>query len=148
MDKTNKADLERRDQVLRAYFAGRDWDTNNEYVIKRHLVLQSHNLLPTYPFLIDDEWEAEPNQGQEGKGDLIFTDSAGHFAVVEVKWIDLATSGSTAKVRRTKKRKKVQEQAVDYARILAQRLEYFIQVEGYWFNNECTKPQLIEQISG
>jgi hypothetical protein len=139
----NKSDMERRDQVLRDYFKGRNWDNNNEYALKRHLVLHSYELLPDYPFLVGDEWEAEPNRGQDGKGDLIFADGAGRFAVVEVKWLDLSTSGDTAQTRRTKKRKKVKEQAEKYAQTLAQRLENFIQVEGYWFTNECNGPQLI-----
>ncbi|TVQ06772.1 MAG: hypothetical protein EA368_16195 [Leptolyngbya sp. DLM2.Bin27] len=138
----NKADIVRRDQVLRAYFAGRDWDDNNEYSLKRKLVLHSHELLPSYPFLIDDEWETEPNRNQAGKGDLLFADGKGRFAVVEVKWLDCDNSGKTAKTRRTQKRKKVKDQAVDYANSLAERLKIFAQIEGYWFTNECEKPQL------
>ncbi|MGB3311234.1 MAG: hypothetical protein WBG32_19445 [Nodosilinea sp.] len=139
----NKADMVRRDQVLRAYFAGRDWDDNNEYALKRHLVLHSHELLPGYPLLIDDEWEAAPNRNQEGKGDLLFADGEGRFAVVEVKWLDLDDSGKTAKTRRTHKRKKVKDQAAGYVCCLAQRLETFTLIEGYWFTNEVHKPQLL-----
>jgi hypothetical protein len=34
----DKAEIQRRNQVLRAYFKGRDWDENNEYNLTRHLV--------------------------------------------------------------------------------------------------------------
>ncbi|MBW4486055.1 MAG: hypothetical protein KME14_26325 [Tildeniella torsiva UHER 1998/13D] len=144
----NKADMVRRDQVLRAYFAGRDWDDNNEYALKRELVRHSQELLPSYPLLIDDEWEAEPNRNQEGKGDLLFADGEGRFAVVEVKWLDLDNSGKTAKTRRTHKRKKVKDQAAEYAACLAERLKIFAQIEGYWFTNECNRPQLEKRLEG
>jgi Holliday junction resolvase-like predicted endonuclease len=142
----NKSEMERRDQVLRAYFQGRDWDENNEYVLTRHLVLNSYELLPDYPLIIDDQWEAEPNRNQEGEGDLLFADGEGRFAVVEVKWIDLTSSGDTASTRRTKKRKKVKEQAANYACSLAQRLDTFVQIEGYWFTNEYPSPQLAKKL--
>jgi len=143
----NRADLERRNQVLRAYFEGRDWDDNNENALKRDLVRRSHELLPAYPLLIDDEWEVEPNRTQDGKGDLLFTDGAGRYAVVEVKWLDLTTSGKTPRTSRTKKRQKVKDQAADYAHALARRLETFTQIEGYWFTNEYQTPQLIQKLS-
>lgn len=138
--------MQRRDQVLRAYFQGRDWDENNEYALKRYLVLNSHKLLPDYPLLIDDEWEVEPNRNQEGQGDLLFADGAGRYAVVEVKWLNLATSGRTTRGSRTKKRQKVKDQAADYSYALARRLETFIQIEGYWFTNEFQKPQLAQTL--
>jgi len=143
----DRADVEHRNQVLRSYFEGRDWDANNEHALKRYLVQNSHKLLPNYPFVIDDEWEAEPNRNQEGRGDLLFADGEGRFAVVEVKWLDLVATGKTAKTRRTQKRKKVKTQAANYVYSLAQRLETFIQIEGYWFTNECEKPQLAMQLS-
>ena len=143
----NKSEMERRDQVLRAYFQGRDWDENNEYALTRHLVLNSYELLPGYPFIIDDQWEAEPNRNQEGEGDLLFADGEGRFAVVEVKWIDRTSSGDTASTRRTKKWKKVKDQAANYACSLAQRLKTFVQIEGYWFTNEYERPELAQTLS-
>lgn len=138
--------MQRRDQVLRAYFQGRDWDDNNEFALKRHLILNSHELLPGYPLLINDEWEAEPNRNQEGRGDLLFADGKDRYAVVEVKWLDLTNSGRTTRTSRTKKRQKVKEQAVDYTNALARRLETFVQIEGYWFTNECPMPQLAKKL--
>ncbi|MBW4462260.1 MAG: hypothetical protein KME47_18785 [Nodosilinea sp. WJT8-NPBG4] len=144
----NKADMVRRDQVLRAYFKGRNWDNNNEYVLKRELVRHSQELLPSYPLLIDDEWEVEPNRTQEGKGDLIFADGEGRFAVVEVKWLNLDNSGKTAKTRCKHQRKKVKDQAAEYTGFVGQRLKIFAQIEGYWFTNECDKPQLEKRLEG
>lgn len=68
----DRLELQRRNRVLRDYFEGRDWDENNEYALKRHLVLNSDRLLPAYPLLVDDEWEVEPNRDQAGRGDLLF----------------------------------------------------------------------------
>ncbi len=41
-----KAEIQRRDQVLRDYFKGLNWDKNNEYNLTRHLVLNSQELFP------------------------------------------------------------------------------------------------------
>ena len=138
---TNRSDIQHRDQVLRAYFQGRDWDKNQEYRLKQKLVLHSAELLPDYPYVFDDEWEVNENRTQDGKGDLIFTDGEGRYAVVEVKWLDLKSSGKTTRTNRTKKRQKVQEQAVIYANELKQKMGKSSQVTAYWFTNECDKPQ-------
>ena len=139
----NLSDIEHRDQVLRAYFAGRDWDVVGEYGLKRELVLNSLQLLPDYPFLIDDEWEYEPGQTNEGRGDLVFTDGTGRFAVVEVKYLVLNENGSTAgtkgrtrRGRNTKKRRKVEGQARDYADKLRAKLGDAQSVEAYYFTND------------
>jgi len=132
----DRAEVGHRDRVLRAYFEGRYWDGNEEFALKRELVLKSHDLLPEYPFLIDSDWEVYPNMAQTGQGDLVFADGAGCFAVVEVKWIDMMSTGDTASTRRTKKRKKVKEQAGWYRDVLASRLQDALKVEGYYFTNE------------
>jgi hypothetical protein len=41
----------RRDRILRDLFNGKDWDRNEEFMLKRSLVLRSAELLPGYPFL-------------------------------------------------------------------------------------------------
>lgn len=138
--------MERRDRVLRAYFEGYDWDENREYSLKRHLVLHSRELLPDYPLVISNEWETAPHSDHNGKGDLVFADGAGRFAVVEVKWLDLERRGRNRSTRRTTKRKKVRAQVREYTRLLAQRLEQFIQIEGYFFTNEYKQPQLMKKI--
>ncbi|EKU96948.1 hypothetical protein Lepto7375DRAFT_0878 [Leptolyngbya sp. PCC 7375] len=142
----NQSDIEHRDQVLRAYFAGRDWDVVGEYGLKRKLVLNSSQLLPNYPFLIDDEWECEPGQTNEGRGDFVFTDGKGRFAVVEVKYLVLNENGSAAgrkgSTRRngnTKKRRKVEGQASDYAEKLRAKLGNAQSVEAYYFTSDDEK---------
>jgi hypothetical protein len=143
----NQTEIKHRDSVLRAYFQGRDWDRNNEYFLKRKLVINSITLMPSYPYLIDDEWEVEPSRAEQGKGDLLFTDGAGHFSVVEVKWIDLegpssSRTGSTRRVSNRKKRRQVEEQADRYALSLGRLLDSFIEIEGYSYTNADTTPQL------
>ncbi|WP_104545313.1 hypothetical protein [Chroococcidiopsis sp. TS-821] len=90
----DKSEIEHRNHVLRRYFSGRDWDRNNKYTLKRQLVLSSHQLLPNYPYVIEDEWEVEAGRTDKGRGDLVFTDGTGCFAVVEVKWIDFEGVGT------------------------------------------------------
>ena len=138
----NRSEIQHRDQVLRAYFQGRDWDKNEEYTLKRDLVLHSTELLPNYPFLVDDEWEVEANRAQDGKGDLVFTDGEGRYAVVEVKWLDLNGSGKTTRTNRNDKRQKVKKQATIYADEWKQKLGGSVQVDAYWFTNEYDRPQL------
>jgi hypothetical protein len=143
----NQTEIQHRDSVLRAYFEGRDWDRNNEYALKRKFVINSVTFIPDYPYLIDDEWEVEPSRTEQGKGDLLFTDGAGRFAVVEVKWIDLEGSsgsrtGSTRRVSNRKKRRQVEEQADKYTQALGRLLDSFIEIEGYSYTNSETMPQL------
>ncbi|MBE9112604.1 hypothetical protein IQ273_24745 [Nodosilinea sp. LEGE 07298] len=143
----NKIEVKHRDSVLRAYFEGRDWDRNNEYALKRKFVTNSETLMPNYPYLIDDEWEVESSRTEKGKGDLLFTDGAGRFSVVEVKWIDLegpngSRTGSTRRDSNRKKKKQVKEQAVKYAQALGRLLDSFSEIEGYSYTNEGTTPQL------
>ena len=40
----NEDECKRRDGVLRAYIVGRDWDRNDEFMLKRELVLRSAEL--------------------------------------------------------------------------------------------------------
>lgn len=65
--------------------------------------------------LIDDEWDVVPGAPQHGRGDLLFTDGEGTYAVVEVKHLDVGATGPTARVKRTKKRRQVEAQALTYA---------------------------------
>ncbi len=137
-------EIEHRNQVLRAYFEGRDWDSNNEYALKRKLVLNSTKLLSKYQYVVEDEWEVEPSRSDKGRGDLVFTDGSGRFAVVEVKWIDIEGGGRTGSTKRTsnrKKRRKVEEQAIDYANRWSKRFD-INQVEAYIFTNEQDCPMM------
>ncbi|MEO1744208.1 MAG: hypothetical protein AAFR99_20675 [Cyanobacteria bacterium J06629_9] len=140
------SEIRRRDQVIRAYIEGRDWDSIGEYALKRQLVLESRRLLPDYPYVIDDEWDVEPGHTQHGRGDLIFTDGRGCFAVVEVKYIDLGGvnrtgSSRTKRTRNNRKRKKLREQAPKYLDCLAVKLGTAIRLEAYIFSNQNDLPQ-------
>lgn len=141
--------IQYRDAVLRDYFRKRNWDDNNEFHLKRILVLKSSQLLPQYPYVIDDEWEVQPNRTDEGRGDLVFTDGAGSYAVVEVKWIDLEESdrkGATKRTSNRRKRRKVEEQAIGYADALLGRWNDLHSVEAYIFTNQCDRPQLLKTL--
>ena len=134
----DKYQVDHRDRVLRAYFSGRDWDKNDEYLLKQHFILHSAQLLPKYLYLVEDEWEVEPGQANEGKGDLVFADKNGYFAVVEFKYIDLNRTGSTIRATRNEKRKTVKKQAVKYARFYANL--YHSKVEAFYFTSEDNLP--------
>ena len=107
-------DVQHRNRVLRAYFAGRTWDKNPEFQLICDFINAPHNSHTAFPLVFDFEWEVAPGHPNEGRGDLLLTDGAGRFAVVEAKHID-ARSGPTARVKRTKSRGHVREQAVQYA---------------------------------
>ncbi|WP_121970331.1 hypothetical protein [Leptolyngbya sp. BC1307] len=144
----NQREIEHRDRVLRTYFDGRTWDANSEYTLKRQLIRNSHQLLPEHPYVIEEEWEVEPGRTDQGRGDLVFTDGDNCFAIVEVKWIDLSglgRKGSTRSVSNRKKRRKVEEQAVTYARLYASsaNLTPDKKVEAFVFTNEFDRPHLI-----
>lgn len=129
-------EAERRDQVLRAFFEGKSWDDNEEFKLKRHLVLNSASMLPGFPLVVDDEWEFVPGQTNHGRGDLVFTDGKGAFAVVEVKFIDLGRTGKTARKKRTDSRGKVVEQALRYANIAVERYAASQPVRAFTYTNE------------
>lgn len=97
------AEQTRRDQILRPYIAGRDFDLDPEHELRRHLVVHSHALLSAWPLLVGLEWRA-PNGSP---GDLVFGDGAGRFAVVEVKHLGDRD--------RTKRRGDVERQALWFA---------------------------------
>jgi hypothetical protein len=135
----NEAEAERRDRVLRAYFAGRDWDGAGEFRLKREFVERSRQLLPELPYVVDDEWEVSPGHAQAGKGDLVITDGRGIFAVVEVKLIQGGVFGGSSRNRRgtqRKKRRKVEQQAVIYADVLRRRLPGAALVRAFIWTNE------------
>jgi hypothetical protein len=137
----DKYQIEYRDRVLRAYIRDRNWDKNDEYLLKQQLVKHSTILLPEYPYLIEDEWEVETSQSDKGKGDLVFASEHSRFAVVEIKYIDLRSTGRTASRKRTAKRQEVKKQAIDYAATYAMR--QLQNVEAFTFTNEKDLPCLI-----
>ncbi|MFT4623632.1 MAG: hypothetical protein ACI8PZ_002288 [Myxococcota bacterium] len=131
-----RAEAERRDRVMRVYFDGKDWDRNDEFALKRDLVRRSHDLLPHHPFLVEDEWDVVSGHTNHGRGDLVFTDGEGRFAVVEVKYINLTSSGATARRRRTKCRRQVHQQAQAYAAVIRDRHDAVGPVLAFAYTNE------------
>lgn len=83
------------------------------------LATRRFELLPAAPFLVKHEWYPHPPLANLGRGDLVFSSGRGLFIVVEVKHIDLDSTGRTARNRRTAKRKQVRVQASKYARIFS-----------------------------
>lgn len=141
----NTNEIEYRDQVIRTYIKNRNWDKNNEFLLKQKLLLNSDQLLPKYPFVVEDEWEVEFGRSDSGLGDLIFTDGNGNFAVVEIKYIDKLNSGDTASNRRTKKRQKVREQSVKYANIYGKN-SFIKSMKAFIFTNENSEPIEIKKV--
>jgi hypothetical protein len=144
-------EIEHRNQILRTYLEGRNWDGNGEYALKRQLVLMSAQLLPDYPYVIEDEWEVELGRTDRGRGDLVFTDGTGCFAVVEVKWLDLESTGRTGTTKRTsnrKKRRAVEEQALTYANYYTElalsAFETVRRIEAFVFTNEYQQPYRLQ----
>lgn len=77
-------------------FLGRDWDEGVEPLLVRELVLASRELLPEYPDLVGHEWEPAPGRTSGGRGDLLFMDGQGAYAVVERKSI-LGSGSNTSR---------------------------------------------------
>eukprot|EP00762_Andalucia_godoyi_P004792 ANDGO_07249.mRNA.1 hypothetical protein len=91
-----------RDAVLRSYIQERTWSINNEFKLLQAFVSRNYSEFPValrpatdrmtrfhiaHPFLVEYEWEVAESRTDMGKGDLVFTDGGGRFAVVEVKFI-------------------------------------------------------------
>ena len=132
-------EAKRRDAVLRGYFMGRNWDGPGEFQLKRALVMEGHDALESFPYLVDDEWEVSPGHTNKGRGDLVFTDGRGAWATVETKWIDGGTDGGSGKTRRKSrrtKRRKVEAQALEYASLLAYFRADVEQVRPFLHTNE------------
>ena len=142
----NQKEIEYRDQLIRHYLQQQNWDDSGEFSLKRKLIENSHQLLPDFPYIIDDEWEVESGRSDRGVGDLIFTDSQGNFAIVEVKWINNQATGKTASVKRTKKRRKVENQAIKYAQIYSTK-DFVKTAYPYIFTNETDQPVLLSDVT-
>eukprot|EP00435_Cladocopium_sp_Y103_P035933 s507_g9.t1 len=90
---------------------------DSEDLLSQQLVNEMpHPLAEKYPYLYLYEWAVQYD-GEAGEGDLVFASGDGHFAIVEVKYIDLLTKGKTVARRRKRMRKKVVSQALYYANL-------------------------------
>jgi hypothetical protein len=107
-------DLPRRDAVLRAYLAQRDWDADPRPILVRRLVTAPPPVLARWPLLADHSWVAMPSRGAEGVGDLVFGDGHGHYAVVEVTALPDADDRALPR-RRATLRTSARHRAIDHA---------------------------------
>lgn len=113
------AEAQRRDRVLRVWFEGKDWNKSPEYQLARDLLLNQPTEPAGFPFLVDYEWEVVEGSAQFGRGDMVFSDGEGNYAVVEVKYVEGGRWGGSGRNRRNhmrEKRRKVEGQAWTYAR--------------------------------
>jgi len=142
------ADIERRDAVIRAFVSGKDWDHSEEFNLVRKLLVAGDSptseLVTAFPRVYDFEYELEDNATDKGVGDLLLCDAHGlFFCALEVKYID-EKSGSTARARRTEKRKHVKVQAKRYAKRLSEKLPLTLprmkEVHAAYYTNETPAP--------
>ena len=140
-----QSEIRYRNKIISDYHLSRTWDENKEFLLKSELIMSSKTLMPIYPYVVEDEWEVIADKSDEGMGDLVFTDGNGNFAVVEVKYLDLQSTGDTACSRRTKKRQKVKEQAVKYAEIYRKK-KFVKSVKSFIFTNEMKRPREIRLV--
>ena len=89
---------------------------------KKFIVLDNNNknighiadILMKYPFIYDYEWFVEKNYSNMGRGDIVLTNGKNEYLIIEFKYIDKSLIGRTQRVKRTRKRKEVKEQALFY----------------------------------
>ncbi|MAA79333.1 MAG: hypothetical protein CL916_08735 [Deltaproteobacteria bacterium] len=101
----------------------------SERDLKIYLISNSSELLPDYTYVVDDEWFVIDGKSQYGKGDLLFTDGTGHFAVVEIKYLT-PYSGATARKKRNKGKNKVEEQVYKYVYEYRNKHPEIVTIEG------------------
>ncbi|CAE7416634.1 unnamed protein product [Symbiodinium natans] len=111
--------LKQCDEIHRSAIKSRGVGTEGrmtaEFVEKYH-TLQG---LEKYPYVYLWEWQV-PLVNAGAKGDLVLASGDGDFAVVELKTLDMQSSGPTVRRRRTKKREHVEQQAIAYLCLFAQ----------------------------
>lgn len=117
-------------------------DCDSEPALVQHLLLNLYDYFPNC-YLIECEWEVYPGHSQGGVGDLLFGDGFGRYIVVEVKYIPGCYTGSTAKKRRHKARRTVEQQAARYARDVPKRFPHATEIEAYIFTNDWQRPGLV-----
>ena len=131
----------RRHRILFTYILNKNWGLDEESKLLRTFVSEtSHPLRTVYRYVYDIDWKADfQHKGPTlfGKGDLVLTDGAGHFLVVEIKYID-PSEGKTMRTRRTKKRKEVIAQTKVYLQAFRKQNRLpDSRVKGLVLTNEC-----------
>jgi len=95
-------------------------DNIHEFLLMKYVLSHQEQFeaLKKYPYVFAYEFPIDPGLSQAGKIDLIVAtieDEELQFKIVEFKYLQLK-SGSTSRVSRTKKRRKVEEQSFSNAR--------------------------------
>ena len=128
----------RRDKLIRLYILGRTWDKNDEFLLIQRIINGDikNELLSKYSYVYDYEWEVFDGASNLGKGDLVFTNDKRDFLIVECKYIDIDDVGSTARRRRTMKRKKIKEQTEKYIYSFKNKHPEVESVKGLGITNE------------
>lgn len=136
----------KRDRELREDLAWTAWPGEHEQGLKALLLSNPPPPLDQFPFVWADEWLVVPGRDDCGKGDLIFTDGQGRFAVVELKWFDHRDTGRTRRARRNHKRNKVREQASRYAETFWHLEPAALDVRAFTFGNLYDGPPTLVEI--
>ena len=108
--------IKHKDKIVRNYLIGRNWDKNKEFLLIQQIIKgkKIKNYLNKFHYIYDYEWEVVYGHNNFGKGDLVLTDGKENFLIIECKYIDLSDTGSTARAKRRKKRRHLEEQILKY----------------------------------
>jgi hypothetical protein len=94
---------------------------DDELLLQAYLFFNIKQFFPQCTELLLFEKAPDGSHTDEGKCDFVYLTSKNTILIIETKHIDLETSGDTAQTRRTKKRKKVFEQAIQLQKQFAER---------------------------
>jgi len=124
-------DFENRTKLKNAV---KRYPNDEEKVLQLHLV--DSQLLENFPYLVLWEWDVVPDRSDLGKGDLVFTNGCGVYAVIETKYINRNARGKTGRSRRTNNRKVVIKQANKYRSYVPNFFDDVMMVYGATYTNE------------
>ena len=137
------AEVQRRSAVLERYLHDRDWDGPcTEFSLQRAVVQCSNGRVDAagvspatvrklakmrqdYPLILDHEWDVVSGEMHQGRGDFILASADGaRLLALETKVLPLAAKSGSAKnmrVKRTKRRGKLEAQVGEYMVVLQER---------------------------
>jgi len=134
-NRTPKIQYQKKDEENRTKLkCAVEQDPSDERELQLKLV-DSQLILENFPYLVLYEWEVVPDRSEFGKGDLVFTNGCGVYAVVETKYINCA-HGRTSRKQRNHHRKKVFEQANKYRRYVPNFFDDVMMVYAATYTNE------------
>eukprot|EP01028_Stygiella_incarcerata_P006535 TRINITY_DN2668_c1_g3_i1.p1 TRINITY_DN2668_c1_g3~~TRINITY_DN2668_c1_g3_i1.p1 ORF type:complete len:672 (+),score=181.94 TRINITY_DN2668_c1_g3_i1:362-2377(+) len=105
--------LEHLDSIHRPYMHLRGHELGDQEALLGSEFVEEEYVKKDWPYVFAYEWPVAPGRTQWGKGDVILCDGE-KFLILEIKYINLDSHGATASTARTKRRKKVREQAARY----------------------------------